>query len=133
MPVYNKLVRDRILEIIESDGLVYNARILEPTELLKEVKAKMIEEAKEFQTTKTVNESVEELADVLELIHTALSTLGVTYDELDEVRLQKKVRRGGFEKAIYLVDVKDKWFNSLLKTLLWTIVTLYVLIMSWRK
>ena len=108
MPVYNKLVRDRILEIIESDGLVYNARILDGTELLKEVKAKMIEEAKEFQTTETVNESVEELADVLELIHTALSTLGVTYDELDEVRLQKKVRRGGFEKAIYLVDVKDK-------------------------
>ena len=48
MPVYNKLVRDRILEIIESDGLAYNARILESSELLKEVKAKMIEEAKAF-------------------------------------------------------------------------------------
>lgn len=51
---------------------------------------------------------MEELADVLELIHTALSTLGVTYEELNEVRLQKKVKRGGFEKAIYLVDIEDR-------------------------
>ena len=108
MPVYNKLVRDRILEIIESDGLAYNARILEPSELLKEVKAKMIEEAKEFHAAETAIESVEELADVLELIHTALNTLGVTYEELNEVRLQKKVKRGGFEKAIYLVDMEDR-------------------------
>ena len=108
MSVYNKLVRDRILEIIESDGLAYNARILEPSELLKEVKAKMIEEAKEFHAAETAIESVEELADVLELIHTALNTLGVTYEELNEVRLQKKVKRGGFEKAIYLVDIEDR-------------------------
>lgn len=108
MPVYNKLVRDRILEIIESDGLAYNARILESSELLKEVKAKMIEEAKEFHAAETAIESLEELADVLELIHTALNTLGVTYEELNEVRLQKKVNRGGFEKAIYLVDIEDK-------------------------
>lgn len=90
MPVYNKLVRDRILEIIESNGLAYNARILESSELLKEVKVKIIEEAKEFHAAETVNESVEELADVLELIHTALSTLGVTYEKLNETRLQKK-------------------------------------------
>lgn len=108
IPVYNKLVRDKTLEIIQSDGLAYNARILKSGELLKEVKEKMIEEAKEFHAAETVNESVEELADVLELIHTALSTLGVTYEELDEVRLQKKVKRGGFEKAVYLVDVEDR-------------------------
>ena len=107
MPVYNKLVRDKILEIIESDGLAYNARILESGELLKEIKAKMIEEAKEFQAAETANESLEELADVLELIHTALSTLGRTFEELNEVRLQKKVKRGGFEKAVYLVDIED--------------------------
>lgn len=108
MPVYNKLVRDKILEFIELEGLAYNARILEPSEILSEVKEKMIEEAKEFRTTETVNESVEELADILELLHTALSVLGVTYEELEEVRQQKKENRGGFEKAIYLVNVEDK-------------------------
>ena len=108
MPVYNKLVRDKILEIIEADGLAFNARILERNELLNEVKAKMIEEAKEFNTANTAYESVEELADVLELVHTALSALGVTFEELEEVRQQKREKRGGFEKAIYLVDVEDK-------------------------
>lgn len=108
MPVYNKLVRDKILEIIEADGLAYNARILEPHELLKEIKMKMIEEAKEFHAADTVHASVEELADVLELVHTALSALGVTYEELEVVRQQKKQIRGGFEKAIFLIDVEDK-------------------------
>lgn len=108
MPVYNKLVRDKILEIIKADGLKYNARVLEPQELLIEVKAKMIEEAKEFNASDTAHESIEELADVLELVHTALNALGVTYEELEEVRQQKKEKRGGFEKAIYLIDVEDK-------------------------
>lgn len=108
MPVYNKLVRDKILEIIEEDGLTYNARIMEPNELLKEVKAKMIEEAKEFYAADTVHASVEELADILELVHTALSALGVTYEELEVIRQQKNEKRGGFEKAIFLIDVEDK-------------------------
>ncbi|MEK4169987.1 MULTISPECIES: nucleoside triphosphate pyrophosphohydrolase [Lysinibacillus] len=108
MPVYNKLVRDKILEIIEADGLKYNARILEPQELLVEVKVKMIEEAKEFHGTDNVQESIEELADILELVHTAINALGVSYDELEAVRGQKKAKRGGFEKAIYLIDVEDK-------------------------
>lgn len=108
MPVYNKLVRDKILEIIEADGLNYNSRVLEPQELLIEVKEKMIEEAKEFNAADTAHESIEELADVLELVHTALNALGVTYEDLEEVRQQKKEKRGGFEKAIYLIDVEDK-------------------------
>jgi len=73
MPIYNKLVRDRILEIIEADGLQYNARILGPQELLVEVKTKIIEEAKEFHMTVNVQEGVEELADLLELIYIQLS------------------------------------------------------------
>ena len=108
MPVYNKLVRDQILEIIEADGLKYNARILEPQELLVEVKAKMMEEAKEFHEADSIQEGVEELADILELIHTALNSLGVSYEDLEVIREQKKAKRGGFEKAIYLIDVEDK-------------------------
>ena len=108
MPVYNKLVRDKILEIIEADGLKYNARVLEPQELLVEVKVKMIEEAKEFHGAGNFQESVEELADILELVHTAIGALGVSYEELEAIREQKKANRGGFEKAIYLIEVEDK-------------------------
>lgn len=108
MPVYNKLVRDKILEIIEAEGLKYNARTLQPEELLGEVKAKMIEESKEFHEADNVQESVEELADILELVHTAISALGISYEELDKVRELKKNKRGGFEEAIYLINVEDK-------------------------
>ena len=59
MPIYNKLVRDKILEVIEEKGLSYHARILEPSELVKAIKAKMIEEATEFHEADSTEESVE--------------------------------------------------------------------------
>ncbi|WP_155591486.1 nucleoside triphosphate pyrophosphohydrolase [Lysinibacillus cavernae] len=108
MPVYNKLVRDKILDIIQAKGLNYHARTLEPSELLKAIKAKMIEEASEFQEANDRQENMEELADILELIHTAISVLGVSYEELDAIRERKKIIRGGFENGIYLIDVGDQ-------------------------
>ncbi|MFJ7666522.1 phosphoribosyl-ATP pyrophosphohydrolase [Lysinibacillus sp. NPDC097195] len=108
MPVYNKLVRDKIIAIIEAKGLSYNASVLEPQDFLKAVKAKMIEEAKEFQEAQNVQDSVEELADILELVHTAMNALGISYNELEEVREHKRAKRGGFEKAIFLMDVEEK-------------------------
>lgn len=108
MPVYHKLVRDKILEMIAADGLTYHATVLEPSELLVKVKAKMLEEATEFQNADRVQDNVEELADIVELVHTALRALNVSYQELEAIRQQKKEKRGGFEKAIYLLDVEDR-------------------------
>ncbi|MHA4067902.1 pyrophosphohydrolase domain-containing protein [Bacillus cereus] len=107
MPIYNKLVRDNILEIIKAEGLNYNARILTPDELLVEIKEKMIEEALEFKEAVEKKEAVEELADILELIHASLGAYGVDFEELEGIRQKKKEKRGGFEKAIYLIDVED--------------------------
>jgi predicted house-cleaning noncanonical NTP pyrophosphatase (MazG superfamily) len=108
MPVYNKLVRDKILEVIEAKGLQYNAKMLDSNDFILEVKAKMKEEAQEFYEANNVNDSLEELADILELVHTAVNLLGVSYEELNVIREQKKAKRGGFEKAIYLMDVTDQ-------------------------
>lgn len=108
MPIYNKLVRDKILEVIEAKGLSYHARILEPSELIKAIKAKMIEEATEFYEAQHKEDSVEELADILELIHMAIGVLGVSFEELEATRVHKKKARGGFEKGIYLIDVVDQ-------------------------
>lgn len=107
MAIYNKLVRDKILEMIEEKGLSYYARTLESEEFIKAIKAKMIEEATEFHEAKNSQESVEELADLLELIHTAIRVLGVSFEELEATREQKKKIRGGFEKRIFLLDVED--------------------------
>ncbi|RHW38172.1 phosphoribosyl-ATP pyrophosphohydrolase [Neobacillus notoginsengisoli] len=108
MPIYNKLVRDNILEIIKAQGLSYTSRILTPDELLVEVKAKMLEEAHEFKVAVGKKEAVEELADILELIHSSLRVYGVDFEELEVIRKEKKEIRGGFEKAIFLIDVEDK-------------------------
>ncbi|WP_338651439.1 nucleoside triphosphate pyrophosphohydrolase [Lysinibacillus sp. Y5S-8] len=108
MPVYNKLVRDKILDIIQAKGLFYHARTLESNELLTAIKAKMIEETSEFHDAKDRQANMEELADILELIHAAIRVLGVSYEELDATREYKKIIRGGFENGVYLIDVEDQ-------------------------
>jgi len=108
MPTHNKLVRDKILEIIEAHGLSYNSKVLESHELLTEIKKKLYEEVKEFDETKDEKDALEELADVLELIHAALKIYNKSFDDLENVRLEKKEIRGGFEKGLYLINVEDR-------------------------
>lgn len=108
MPVYNKLIRDRILEIIEADGLSYNARTLATEEHLTEIKKKLYEEVKEFDETTNEQDAIEEMADVLELLHAALKVYGKSFDELEAVRVKKKEKRGGFDQGLYLIAVEDK-------------------------
>lgn len=108
MPVYNKLVRDRILEIIEAEGLSYNSRVLEKNEHLTEIKKKLYEEVKEFDETTNEEDAIEELADVLELIHAALKVYNKSFNDLETVRVKKKEKRGGFDQGLYLIEVEDR-------------------------
>ena len=107
MPVYNKLVRDLIPKVIEAGGKTCSIRILEQEEHLEEIKAKMQEEALEFLVAASPKEAIEELADILELVHTAIQMYDVSYEQLEQIRTQKKGERGGFSKGIYLVEVKE--------------------------
>ena len=108
MPVYNKLVRDKILDIIKADGLAYNARVLKPEEHLTEIKKKLYEEAKEFDETTNRADALEEMADVLELLHAALKVYDADFAKLEAIRVKKKEKRGGFDEGLYLIDVEDK-------------------------
>lgn len=108
IPTYNKLIRDRILEILESKGLTYNAYTLLPKQHLTEIKKKLYEEVKELDETINEADAIEEMADVLELLHAALNIFGKSFDELDAVRVKKKEKRGGFDEGLYLIDVQDK-------------------------
>lgn len=66
MPVYNKLVRDRIPEIIENSRKKFTTRILGDNEYINELKKKLVEEMEEYQQTETNEDALEELADILE-------------------------------------------------------------------
>ena len=107
MPIYNKLVRDNIPQVIERTNKQFSTRVLSKEEYMVEVKKKMNEELEEYQRAETNEEAVEELADMLELIHAALKIHGATIEQLEEVRRAKAEKRGGFEKRIFLIEVED--------------------------
>ncbi|MCP2034136.1 putative house-cleaning noncanonical NTP pyrophosphatase (MazG superfamily) [Planomicrobium sp. HSC-17F08] len=107
MPIYNKLVRDRIPEVIEMTGKELSSRILEKKEYEIELKKKLSEELAEYNEAKTNEEAVEELADILELLHAATKIHGSSFEELEKIRKAKAEKRGGFEKRIFLIEVED--------------------------
>jgi predicted house-cleaning noncanonical NTP pyrophosphatase (MazG superfamily) len=99
--VYNKLVRDKIPEIIINSGkscVVQRARVEEMYELLK---AKLREEVKEFLEEK----NLEELADIMEVLFGLANNLGYSEEDLIRKREEKKEERGGFIEGVVLEKV----------------------------
>ena len=97
---YNKLVRDRIPEILDAKNVPYEKRIATPEEYKAELIKKLGEEIKEFIEAG----DAEELADVLEVIE-ALKKLP-DYQETEELRKKKREERGGFDERIILKGEK---------------------------
>ena len=100
---YHKLVRDRIPEVIESDGKTCIWETLSDTEYLLLLEEKLNEELAEYQQSK----SLEELADLLEVVQAVVKARGWTWEELEQVRAEKAAKRGGFEKKILLKEVQE--------------------------
>ncbi len=92
-----KLVRDKIPEIIEADGKVPVTRILSDEEYLRELDTKLNEEVAEYQADK----SIEEMADVLEVLFAICEARGYSIEQLMEVKQKKQDKRGGFKNRIY--------------------------------
>mgnify|MGYP003295404116 FL=1 len=100
---YHKLVRDRIPEIIEASGKTCKIEILSDAEYLRMVDAKLDEELAEYHK----DQNLEELADLVEVIHAAAVARGYTLEQLEQVRAEKAAKRGGFNNKILLVEVLD--------------------------
>lgn len=100
---YHKLVRDKIPEIIESTGNTCKTEVLSHTEYIRMLDEKLGEELAEYQESK----SLEELADLLEVMAAVVEARGYTWQELTSVREEKRQKRGGFEKRILLKEVLD--------------------------
>lgn len=100
--VYQKLVRDRIPEIIEADGKICVTETLSDSRYLEMLDAKLAEELAEYRESK----SLEELADLLEVMKAVVQARGWTWNQLEQVRQEKAMQRGGFEKKILLKEVR---------------------------
>ncbi|TKD70682.1 nucleoside triphosphate pyrophosphohydrolase [Pseudalkalibacillus hwajinpoensis] len=107
MSVYNKLVRDRIPEIISNTGKTYETRILTDDEYRSALRKKLLEETNEFLESESDEEAITELADVLEVIHMLTKSHGTSIEEVENVRKRKADERGSFNGKIYLLSVED--------------------------
>ncbi|MBE5891573.1 MAG: phosphoribosyl-ATP pyrophosphohydrolase [Lachnospiraceae bacterium] len=92
-----KLVRDRIPEIIKADGNNPITRILPEEEYLQKLDIKLNEEVAEYQADK----SIEEMADVLEVLFAICEARGYSIEQLMKTKQDKQDKRGGFKDRIF--------------------------------
>ena len=103
---HNKLVRDRIPEIIGSRGDRAVTRVLNEAGYRDALLAKLVEEAHEASGA-GAEELPAELADVLEVLQALAKTLGMSWEQLRALAADKRTRRGGFEGRIFLEYVEQ--------------------------
>ena len=108
MPIHNKLVRDKIPQIIKDSGKTPITKILNEKEYITELRKKSQEELQEYLTAETDEEALEELADLLEIIHALAKVHGSTIEEVDKIRAEKAAKRGGFTDKVFLIEVQDE-------------------------
>ncbi|PSL42562.1 putative house-cleaning noncanonical NTP pyrophosphatase (MazG superfamily) [Salsuginibacillus halophilus] len=110
MPEYNKLVRDKIPEIIEASGKSHVTEVLSDGDYVKEAQKKLHEELQEYEEAAAVSgeEALDELADIAELLHALTYKHGADPEKLEERRQEKAEKRGGFQDKLFLVRVDDE-------------------------
>lgn len=118
---YNKVVRDKIPEEINSrEGRKANYKVLNNEEYLKELDKKLFEEAHEF----IEEHSVEELADLIEVISAIMKYRNISLNDVEKARKIKNDKKGRFDNKIYLIDVEQEYLDEREK---------YELNKEWRK
>lgn len=100
--VYNKLVRDRITEIIEVSGKTCTTETLSDADYLEMLDKKLDEELAEYHK----DQNLEEPTDLLEVVRACAVARGYSVEELEQARAEKASKRGGFEKKILLKEIR---------------------------
>lgn len=123
MPKYrfNKLVRDKYFEDMQNDTSQNTIfRKLDQDEFITEILNKIEEEASELKNFKNEDNLVEELADLYELLDIIKNEMNISEDDIQNAKLQKIKKAGGFDKKIYVesneVREGSKWDNYYLSS-----------------
>ena len=106
--IYNKLVRDRIPEIIENDHKTCATRILNDEEYLECLKSKLLEECHEVMDAEG-EDIKKEIADVLEVLEALENTIHINQQEIMSIKEKKAHNNGAFDKKIYQEYVEDSY------------------------
>lgn len=108
MPTYNKLIRDRIPEFLDRLGKTYKVETLNQDRYILELKKKLNEELMEYQEAANDKDALEELADIVELIHCLTLIHGASIEKLEQVREEKARERGSFKEKLFLIEVEGE-------------------------
>ncbi|MFB3164734.1 nucleoside triphosphate pyrophosphohydrolase [Neobacillus sp. 179-J 1A1 HS] len=103
MIVYNKLVRDKIPQIIESTGKKATFSILDDENYKHMLDKKLYEELEEYGQERDINE----LADLVEVVYAIVEQQGFSIEEFENIRIKKKEKRGGFKDKLLLLEVDE--------------------------
>lgn len=118
LKIYNKLVRDKIPELLESKDLQFTMKTFNYLQYLTALQNKLIEECNETVTALVMNASfpqlaesradvIEELADILEVMWAITDEIGATPEDVEAARLAKLESRGGYTKQVKLIMVDE--------------------------
>lgn len=101
-----KLIRDKLPEIMRASGLRVFDRVLDDPEFLASLKTKLGEETAEAVAADSPEELLGELVDVMEVVLALTESQGFTMADLETARLAKREERGGFEARVYNAAVE---------------------------
>ena len=100
---YNKLVRDRIPDIIRQHGHSCDAETMDEEAYRQALRAKLVEEATEVAAAANEHELLTELADVYEVMAALMTTYEITLAAVHTMQEQRRIKRGGFAQRICLL------------------------------
>jgi len=108
---YNKLVRDRIPEIITVDNEIPKIKILKNKEFVDELLKKLHEETKEAMVAvkNTDKEGLaKEIGDLYEIIDSLIENFSLDRNEILKLQNERREKRGGFKEKIFLIETETK-------------------------
>ena len=106
--IYNKLIRDKIPEIIKKNNAIPKISELSDDKFKIALKEKLVEEARELLEAKTEKEILNELSDVLQLVESIATNNNLSLGEIEKQKENKKQERGGFNKKLFLKYVDEE-------------------------
>ncbi len=104
---YNKLVRDKIPEIIAQNGGNPTTVTLEESLYQSALSDKLHEEITELETATTKQDITAEIADIVEVLEALALTHNVSFEQILKEKEEKREKRGGFTKRIFLEYVDE--------------------------
>lgn len=105
LKIYNKLVRDKMPEIIDIDYKICDFEMTDGRRKFRLLQKKLQEEVNEFIAD---NRNIDELTDIMEVVFAIADILGVSEEELLKVRNENREKQGGFEHGIFLKTVEER-------------------------